>query len=90
MKEGVFGYIFVPFQPEEASMMIERALGLWKVDKNPSKNTSPSLIELESEVILKTFAECHFNRSKTAQQLGIARNTLWRKLKRIKSQQKNI
>ncbi|HOV34259.1 MAG TPA: helix-turn-helix domain-containing protein [Candidatus Hydrogenedens sp.] len=86
MKEGVFGYIFVPFQPDEASMMIERALGLWKIGETHYKNTSVSLAELESEVILKTLAECHFNHSKAAQRLGIARNTLWRKLKRIKPQ----
>lgn len=86
MKKGIFGYIFVPFQPDEATMMIERALGLWKIGKDHSKNTSITLAEIESEIILKTLAECHFNRSKAAKRLGIARNTLWRKLKTIKTQ----
>jgi len=26
MREGVFGYVFVPFQPGEADLMVERAL----------------------------------------------------------------
>lgn len=85
MRKGVYGYIFVPFQPDEASMMIERALGQWEIGKRRDKKTSISLSELETEVILKTLAECHFNRSETARRLGIGRNTLWRKLKKIKS-----
>lgn len=89
MRQGVYGYIFVPFQPDEASMMIERALGLWKIGKPTNRRKSPSLIELETETILKTLAECHFNRSETARRLGIGRNTLWRKLKKIWARNSN-
>ncbi len=88
MKQGVYGYIFIPFQPNEASMMIERALGLWNAGKNFPKNPSKSLIEMEKEIILKTLAECHYSRTKTAQKLGIGRNTLWRKLKKINFENK--
>ncbi len=90
MQQGVYGYIFVPFQPDEASMMIERALGQWKIGKAIGKRKSVSLIELETETILKTLAECHFNRSETARRLGIGRNTLWRKLKKIKTKKHNL
>ncbi len=86
MRRGVYGYIFIPFQPGEANMMIERALGLWSIGKKQGKTKSPSLTELENELILKTLAECHFNRSETARRLGIGRNTLWRKLKKIKAE----
>ncbi len=85
MRQGVYGYIFVPFQPDEASMMIERALGRWKIGKPTDRKKALSLMELETETILKTLAECHFNRSETARRLGIGRNTLWRKLKKIKA-----
>jgi len=88
MKKGVYGYIFIPFQPDEACLMIERALGLWGLNKRKLRNEERSLTEIETEVILQTLAECHFNRSKTARRLGIGRNTLWRKLKRIKMNRK--
>lgn len=85
MRQGVYGYIFVPFQPDEAPMMVERALGQWEISKNRIDKKTKSLTELETETILKTLAECHFNRSETARRLGIGRNTLWRKLKKIKA-----
>jgi len=39
------------------------------------------LKRLEKEYILNVLAECSGNHSQTAERLGIARNTLWRKLK---------
>lgn len=39
------------------------------------------LKQLEKEYILNVLAECSGNCSRTAERLGIARNTLWRKLK---------
>jgi len=39
------------------------------------------LKRLEKEYILDTLEECSRNHSQTAERLGIARNTLWRKLK---------
>jgi DNA-binding NtrC family response regulator len=39
------------------------------------------LRKLEKEYILSMLAECSGNHSQTAERLGIARNTLWRKLK---------
>jgi DNA-binding NtrC family response regulator len=39
------------------------------------------LKRLEKEYILNMLAECSGNHSQTAERLGIARNTLWRKLK---------
>jgi len=85
MRQGVYGYIFVPFQPDEAPMMVERALGLWEAGKNTVEKKIVSLKEIETETLLKTLAECHFNRSEAARRLGIGRNTLWRKLKKIKA-----
>ncbi|MGC8737712.1 MAG: helix-turn-helix domain-containing protein [Candidatus Hydrogenedens sp.] len=84
MRQGVYGYIFIPFQPDEVAMMIQRALGQWKTGKTMLEKKSVTLMELETETILKTLAECHFNRSETARRLGIGRNTLWRKLKKMK------
>jgi len=65
-------------------MMVERALGLWEAGKNTVEKKIVSLKEIETETLLKTLAECHFNRSEAARRLGIGRNTLWRKLKKIK------
>ena len=40
-----------------------------------------SLGELEKDHVLKTLESCGGNQAEAAKQLGIARNTLWRKLK---------
>jgi len=44
-----------------------------------------SYSKLESEYIFRVIAECSGNYSSAAKKLGIGRNTLWRKLKALKS-----
>ena len=41
--------------------------------------------EFEAELLRKTLAEMKFNKSKTAEKLGISRTSLWRKLKEMET-----
>ena len=85
MRKGVFGYIFVPLQPGEAGLMVERAAsgsaGGTAVANEPHRQDR--IDEAESKLILATLRQCKYNRTKAARTLGIGRNTLWRKLKRM-------
>ncbi len=80
MRGGVFGYIFLPLVPGEAALMIRRATSIAPVaaEKPPAP-----LEDIENEHILETLHRCKGNRAEAARRLGIGRNTLWRKLKRI-------
>lgn len=83
MRNGVYGYIFVPFLPGEAALMINRALeGSW-ASKDSSSEIAP-LELVEAEHILRVLRMCKHNQAKAARILGIGRNTLWRKLKKIR------
>ena len=82
MQKGVFGYIFLPFQPGEAEIMIRRALG---AETAPIQTDTRPLHEVEADQILAVLRQCKGNRAKTARVLGIGRNTLWRKLKEIET-----
>jgi DNA-binding NtrC family response regulator len=93
VKKGVFGYILVPFQPGEAGVMVQRAIEWSEAVSRREKEASPEndlasgpmrIEEAEARVILATLRQCKNNKSKTARLLGIGRNTLWRKLKRIR------
>ena len=88
MREGVYGYLFVPFQPGEAGIMVARALGAGGPSGcvEGAGVSAVSMQEAESEHILSVLRQCKGNRSKAARVLGIGRNTLWRKLKRIRAQ----
>jgi len=92
MRQGVFGYIFLPFQPGEANLMVQRALARQRVVTSPSpeQDEAPirTLEEVESAHILDTLRRCKNNQAKTARLLGIGRNTLWRKLKKIETLKK--
>lgn len=82
MRQGVFGYIFLPFQPGEAGLMVRRALGDFRAE------TPPELVPLEDielRHIRSVLRQCKGNQGKAAHVLGIGRNTLWRKLKRARS-----
>lgn len=85
MRKGVFGYIFVPLQPGEAELMVERAVGAGTgAAAAPRTESAPkSLAEMEEEHIRAVLRHCKYNRAKAARVLGIGRNTLWRKLKRM-------
>ncbi|MCL4694308.1 MAG: helix-turn-helix domain-containing protein [Candidatus Hydrogenedentes bacterium] len=82
MQRGVFGYIFVPLVPGEAALMVRRATGFTAA--TPEKHDVP-LGDVETEHILDTLRRCKGNRAEAARRLGIGRNTLWRKLKRIEA-----
>ncbi len=77
MARGVWGYILLPLQPDEAALMVSRAA-------NAGQTEAPfeprPLAAVESEHIRAVLRHCNGNRSKAAQVLGIGRNTLWRKL----------
>ena len=95
MRQGVFGYIFLPFQPGEAILMVQRALAQAPDNASPSllppvRDDGPirTLEEVESAHILDTLRRCKNNQAKTARLLGIGRNTLWRKLKKIETLRK--
>jgi DNA-binding NtrC family response regulator len=82
MRRGVYGYIFVPLVPGEVDLMVRRAAA--SESAGAERQTAP-LEDVEAEYILVTLRRCKGNRAETARQLGIGRNTLWRKLKRIET-----
>ena len=86
MRQGVYGYIFLPFQPGETSLMVERALREVQVRAGiPSELSVPmetALIDAERTHIERVLRECRGNRTVAAKRLGIGRNTLWRRLRR--------
>lgn len=79
MREGVWGYVFVPLQPGEAVMAVQRALAVG--GGNAADDQRP-LEEVEMEHIQRVLRKCKNNQAKAARTLGIGRNTLWRKLKK--------
>jgi len=88
MRQGVFGYIFLPFLPGEAGLMVQRALA--RSAGAPSRadettGTIRSLESVEAAHILDTLRRCKNNQARAARLLGIGRNTLWRKLKKIQT-----
>lgn len=85
MYKGVYGYIVLPLVPGEAAIMIDRALERGAVDApGAAAPAMRSLEEVEAEHILATLRACKHNQAKAARALGIGRNTLWRKLKKIR------
>lgn len=88
MKKGVYGYIFLPFQPGEAGLMVQRALGAATSESSatPSpENPLRRLEDVESDYILGVLRRCKNNQARAARVLGIGRNTLWRKLRKIET-----
>ena len=87
MHRGVVGYLFVPFQPGEAGIMVERAVA--SRGSNMQAEVAPPLMtisESEARLIRTTLRQCKHNQSEAARILGIGRNTLWRKLKKLKQE----
>ena len=87
MRRGVFGYLFVPFQPGEAGIMMQRALA--SHGPNVQAEAAPPLMtiaESEARLIRATLRQCKNNQTEAARILGIGRNTLWRKLKKLKQE----
>jgi DNA-binding NtrC family response regulator len=88
MKKGVYGYIFLPFQPGEAGMMVQHALGNPPPESGPTPAADAPLLSLEqveSEYIQTVLRRCKNNQARAARVLGIGRNTLWRKLRKIET-----
>lgn len=88
MRRGVYGYIFLPFQPGEAALMVERALagapgGVHSPVPANDSEAAPldDAARAHIEAVLRA---CRGNRAEAARRLGIGRNTLWRKLRRYR------
>ena len=77
----VFGYVFVPLQPGEAVIAVERAASA-RGGHGDAGDAMRSLEDVEMEHIQRVLRGCKHNQAKAARILGIGRNTLWRKLKR--------
>ncbi len=88
MRQGVYGYIFLPFQPGEAVLMVGRALGGvhggFKGAVLANDSEAAPLEDAERAHIEAVLRACRGNRAEAARRLGIGRNTLWRKLRRYK------
>ncbi len=91
MRNGVYAYILLPFQPGEAPLMVERAVadagnGVASA-RSEGDADWPSLEAVERQHIRETLRRCKHNQARAARVLGIGRNTLWRKLKRISAEE---
>lgn len=86
MRKGVYGYIFVPFVPGEAELMVGRALawagqGTAEKEREEPGREEMALSQVERRHIERVLRECRGNQAEAARLLGIGRNTLWRKLR---------
>ncbi|MEK7795462.1 MAG: helix-turn-helix domain-containing protein [Candidatus Hydrogenedentota bacterium] len=81
MKQGVFGYVFVPFLAGEVGLMVTRALGGANQSVRRDVDELMSLDQAEMDHIKRVMRACKHNQAKAARILGIGRNTLWRKLR---------
>ncbi|MBW7865591.1 MAG: hypothetical protein GX580_11895 [Candidatus Hydrogenedens sp.] len=86
MRAGVYGYVFVPFVPGEAELMVGRALawagrGMVERETEALERREMPLSQVERGHIERVLRECRGNQAEAARLLGIGRNTLWRKLR---------
>lgn len=81
MNAGAYGYVFLPFQPHEAHLVVTRALNSQSVIQ-PSLSNLRTMESVEIEHIQLALRVCNGNQAKAARELKIGRNTLWRKLKK--------
>ena len=72
MRQGVYGYIFVPLQPGEAGLMVERAAATQAGPRGPEPAAASANIleDSEARLILSTLRQCKYNRTKAARALG--------------------
>lgn len=85
MGQGAFGYVFLPLQPLEAQLMVRRALE-WAHGAGGNRDAEAAratLEEVEFQHIRATLRRYRNNQARAARALGIGRNTLWRKLKKM-------
>lgn len=91
LRTGVFAYVLTPFEAGEVPLLLQRALRSRSATPPPSTpyDFSGQLVPLEkveSQYILEVLRRCRNNQAEAARVLGIGRNTLWRKLKKIRVQ----
>ena len=86
MRNGVWGYIVTPFLPQEATLVVARALSSGTPDSRDSLSTLPTMEAVEFEHIRRALRLCDGNQAQAARALNIGRNTLWRKLKKMEQQ----
>jgi len=79
MKQGVYGYIMLPLIPGEAGLMVQRALS---TASSPESATAKATLlkDVERAHIQAIMRQCKHNQAEACRLLGIARNTIWRKL----------
>ena len=88
MQEGVWGYLFVPLQAGEAGLMVRRALSSQPgaaAAETPAEGELKTLEQIELDYIKQVLRACKHNQARAARVLGIGRNTLWRKLKKVQT-----
>ncbi|HOE65457.1 MAG TPA: helix-turn-helix domain-containing protein [Candidatus Hydrogenedentes bacterium] len=86
MQRGVYGYVLTPLVPGEVNIMVHRALeSAIATPLSPRADEPMTLAQAEMRHIRDTLHRCKHNQAKAARILGIGRNTLWRKLKRLEN-----
>ena len=88
MQEGVWGYIFVPLQAHEAGQMVRRAVASQRGasgEDGSAEGDLKTLEQVELDYIEQVVRACKHNQARAARVLGIGRNTLWRKLKKVQA-----
>ncbi len=88
MQDGVWGYLFIPMQSGEAGLMVRRALASQPGTpeaETPVEVGLKTLEEIELDYIRQVVRACKHNQARAARVLGIGRNTLWRKLKKVEA-----
>lgn len=87
MRAGVHGYALAPLVPGELGLMVSRALAQPDAASDaPESDKDLTLDAWEARHILATLRRCRYNQAEAARRLGIGRNTLWRKLKRFRTE----
>jgi len=87
MRSGIWGYVFVPLQPDEAALAVERALANEAPSAEPeTPEELQPLDQIEMDYIQTVLRKCKHNQARAARVLGIGRNTLWRKLKKARGE----
>lgn len=84
MQQGVYGYVLLPFVPGELVLMAQRATQQIGDASAAAREEALTLEARELQHIQETLRRCRHNQAEAARQLGIGRNTLWRKLKRLR------
>ena len=85
MTQGAWGYVYLPLQPREATLAVDRAVNAAQaasVSQSAEPEDMKPLDEVELDYIQTVLRKCKHNQARAARVLGIGRNTLWRKLKK--------